>query len=76
VVGAERLRLRIAVVRGALELCALAIGIGLGGTFGIGTVAFALLIGPSVELSFWLLERTSLTQAASPTTAPAPAYDL
>jgi uncharacterized membrane protein YczE len=64
VVGAERLKLRIAIVRVALELSALGIGIGLGGTFGVGTVAFALLIGPSIELSFWLLDRASLTVPA------------
>ena len=39
---------------------ALAVGIALGGTFGVGTVAFALLIGPVVELGFWLLERSPL----------------
>ncbi len=64
VVGAERTRLRIGVVRGALELTALAVGFALGGTVGIGTVAFALLIGPAVEGSFWLLERASLAQPA------------
>jgi uncharacterized membrane protein YczE len=64
VVGSERLTLRIAIVRVALELSALGIGVGLGGTFGVGTVAFALLIGPSIEVSFWLLERTRLTLPA------------
>jgi len=61
VVGSRRLGRRIAVVRGAMEVCALAIGIVLGGTFGIGTVVFALSIGPSIETSFWLLERTRWT---------------
>jgi uncharacterized membrane protein YczE len=61
VVGAERLRRRIAAVRVVMEVCALGIGIGLGGTIGAGTVAFALLIGPSIEVSFWVLERTRLT---------------
>jgi uncharacterized protein len=64
VVGSERLKLRIAIVRVALELSALGIGIGLDGTFGVGTVAFALLIGPSIEFSFWLLDRASLTVPA------------
>lgn len=72
VVGSERLSLRIAIVRAALELCALGIGIGLGGTFGVGTVAFALLIGPSIEVAFWVLERSRLT-LPTPATAPAPA---
>ena len=59
-VGARRTRVRIAVVRGTLELCALAVGIVLGGTFGAGTVIFALSVGPTIEASFWLLERTPL----------------
>ncbi len=65
VVGAERTRFRIGIVRGALELMALAVGFVLGGTVGIGTVAFALLIGPAVEGSFWLLERASLALPAT-----------
>jgi uncharacterized membrane protein YczE len=32
----------------------------LGGTFGVGTVAFALLVGPVVEAGFWLLSRSRL----------------
>ena len=76
VVGSERLSLRIAIVRIALEIGALGIGIGLGGTFGVGTVAFALLIGPSIEVSFWLLERSRLTLPPAPAAAPVPAYDL
>jgi uncharacterized protein len=72
VVGSLRLGRRIAVVRAALELCALGLGILLGGTFGVGTVAFALLIGPSIEACFWLLERTRLTRphSASPVAVP------
>jgi uncharacterized membrane protein YczE len=60
VVGAERTPLRIGLVRAALELSALAAGVALGGTVGAGTVAFAILIGPSIELSFWALERSPL----------------
>jgi uncharacterized protein len=60
VVGAQRTRFRIGVVRATLELCALAAGVALGGTFGVGTIAFALGIGPSVELSFWLLAHSPL----------------
>ncbi len=37
------------LVRGAIEVTAVAIGFALGGTVGIGTVAFALLIGPAVQ---------------------------
>jgi uncharacterized membrane protein YczE len=64
-VGALRTHVRIAFVRGALELCALIVGFVLGGTFGVGTVLFAVGVGPCVEASFRLLER-------SPLAAPAP----
>jgi uncharacterized membrane protein YczE len=40
----------VAAVRTAIELSALVIGVVLGGRFGIGTIAFALLIGPAVAL--------------------------
>jgi uncharacterized protein len=59
-VGARRTGRRVGVVRAAIELCALAVGIALGGTFGVGTVAFAVLVGPVVELGFWLLENSPL----------------
>jgi uncharacterized membrane protein YczE len=45
------------------ELCALVAGILLGGTFGVGTVLFAFLVGPIVEASFAVLERTPLAVA-------------
>jgi uncharacterized membrane protein YczE len=38
------------LVRGVIEVTAVALGFVLGGTVGIGTVAFALLIGPLVQL--------------------------
>jgi uncharacterized membrane protein YczE len=38
----------VALVRALIELGALTVGVVLGGTFGVGTVAFALLIGPAV----------------------------
>jgi uncharacterized protein len=63
-VGARRTGRRIGIVRGTLELCALVAGIGLGGTFGVGTVVFALGIGPVIEASFWLLEHTPLAVAS------------
>jgi uncharacterized membrane protein YczE len=68
-VGASRTGKRIGLVRGTLEVCALAVGIVLGGTFGIGTIAFALLVGPVVEAAFWLLEHTPLA-VAEPGPAP------
>ena len=58
------LGIRIGAARMGLELAALAIGFVLGGTAGLGTVVFALGIGPAVELSFWLLQRTPLAGPA------------
>lgn len=40
----------IAAVRGSIEISAVAVGAALGGTVGIGTLAFAVLIGPAVAL--------------------------
>jgi uncharacterized protein len=68
-VGAWRTGKRIGIVRGTLELGALAGGIALGGTFGVGTVLFALLVGPVVEAAFAALARTPL---AKPSPAPVP----
>ena len=68
-VGAARTRFRVGIVRGTLEICALAVGIVLGGTFGVGTVLFALLVGPIIEASFATLARTPL---AAPSPAPVP----
>ena len=63
-VASQRLGIRIGAARTGIEIAALAIGFALGGTAGIGTLVFALGIGPAVELSFWLLERTPLTAPA------------
>jgi uncharacterized membrane protein YczE len=59
-VSSKRLGVRIGVTRTALELSALALGFALGGTAGVGTLVFALGIGPAVELSFRLLALTPL----------------
>jgi uncharacterized membrane protein YczE len=56
--------------RTAVELTVLLLGFLLGGTIGVGTVVFALGIGPAVELSFRALARTPL---AHPAVASAPA---
>jgi uncharacterized membrane protein YczE len=64
VVAAARTGVRIGVVRSTLEAGALAAGWALGGTVGIGTVAFVVLIGPVIEVSFWLAERALPTQPA------------
>ena len=56
----QKTGIRVGAVRAAIELSALSAGIFLGGTFGIGTVAFALLIGPCIEASFALFRRSAL----------------
>src|SRR4051794_20247190 len=61
-VGAIRTGARIGFVRAALEAAVLAFGFALGGRVGIGTLAFAALIGPAVEGSFWLVSRTRLVE--------------
>jgi uncharacterized membrane protein YczE len=63
-VVSRRLGVRIGAARTAIEVAALALGFALGGTAGLGTLVFALGIGPAVELSFWLLERTPLVAPA------------
>lgn len=60
VVGSQRTGFRIGAVRATLEVSALAVGFVLGGTVGVGTLAFALGIGPTVEFCFWMLERSPL----------------
>lgn len=46
---------KIWIVRTAIEVTVLAIGWALGGNVGVGTVAFALLIGPMVNVTIPLL---------------------
>jgi uncharacterized membrane protein YczE len=50
-------KMRISIVRAALECSVLLIGFLLGGTVGIGTLIFAFGIGPAVELSFNLIKK-------------------
>ena len=47
--------LSLRVVRAAIEVTAVAVGFVLGGTVGIGTVAFALAIGPTVQAGVFAL---------------------
>lgn len=49
----------VRVVRTGIELSALAIGWALGGQVGVGTVLFALTVGPNVH---WFLERMTLAE--------------
>ena len=63
-VAARRAGVRIGIARVSIEIVVTVIGFALGGTVGIGTLAFAFGIGPAVEISFWLLERSPLADAA------------
>jgi uncharacterized membrane protein YczE len=71
VVGA-RTHLRLGLVRAGIEILALAAGFALGGTVGIGTVVFAVTIGPALEAGFWLLRRSPFG-ATAPVLSPEPA---
>lgn len=68
-VGSRRTHVRIGLVRAVLEVSAAVVGFALGGTVGIGTLAFAFGVGPAVELAF-----AGLVQAAV-AAPPAPAYE-
>jgi uncharacterized membrane protein YczE len=52
-------------VRMGLEVSALALGWLLGGTVGLGTVAFALLIGPAVQASLRLSDAVAAAIAGA-----------
>jgi uncharacterized membrane protein YczE len=49
---ARRVRISPGAARSGIELSILVAGIALGGTAGIGTLVFAVLIGPAVNISF------------------------
>ena len=51
----RRTGIGIATVRTTIEVCALALGIALGGHAGIGTVAFAILVGYALAAIFRIL---------------------
>jgi uncharacterized membrane protein YczE len=55
---------RIGVVRALLEISVLVVGFTLGGTVGVGTLAFAVLIGPTIEVSFAALARSPLVRSS------------
>jgi uncharacterized membrane protein YczE len=68
-VVSRRAHVRVGVARGTIELAALVAGLALGGSFGVGTIAFAVLVGPAVETSFAALARSPLaasTEAVTP----------
>ncbi len=64
---------RLWVVRTSIEVVVLSIGWILGGNVGVGTLAFALLVGPMVNVTIpWLRVRIpSPTTPTTPTTEPA-----
>jgi len=66
--GLARRGLRVGPVRTGIEVAALTTGFLLGGTVGIGTLAFALGVGPNVA---WWLPRLDLRGGAAPEPAPA-----
>ena len=73
VVEGERTGLRLGIVRGGLELLALAGGFLLGGTIGVGTVVFALGVGPALEAGFWGVRRSGLAAPSTGAVNPLPA---
>jgi uncharacterized membrane protein YczE len=66
-------RFSIRMVRTALELSVLAAGWLLGGTVGIGTVAFALAIGPLAQVFIPMFTVREPAPAPDPPLVPAPA---
>ena len=64
-VGARRTGVRIGIVRAAIEISVAVVGFALGGTVGIGTVAFAFGIGPAVEVVFRLLVRVGVAEPSA-----------
>ena len=58
--GLARRGRSVRVVRTGIELSALAVGAALGGSVGIGTVLFALAVGPNVH---WFLTHMTLPEA-------------
>jgi uncharacterized protein len=72
VVLGQRTGIRLGVVRAGIEFCALAAGYALGGTIGIGTVVFALGIGPALEGGFWALQRSRFGAPAPAAATPLP----
>ena len=65
---ARRTGRSLRATRVGIELSACAVGVALGGTLGLGTLAFALLIGPVVQLALGRLDAPE--PAASPCRTP------
>jgi uncharacterized membrane protein YczE len=62
----RRTGIGIATVRTTMELCALAVGITLGGHAGVGTIAFALLVGYVLAALFRVLVWSTTPRTATP----------
>ena len=54
----ERTGWRVGTCRALLEFGVLVLGVALGGPVGVGTLAFAMGIGPAIQLAFRLLRQT------------------
>ena len=67
-VVSRRLRVSVRVARATVEIIVVVVSLFLGGAIGLGTVIFALAIGPAVQFAFRLLKVKPL----QPTPAPAP----
>lgn len=65
--ASRRTGVRIAIVRFSMEALVVASGAALGGDVGLGTLLFALTIGPAVEASFWLVLRLGAASPSRPT---------
>jgi uncharacterized membrane protein YczE len=67
----ERTGWPVGVARSGLELLVLIAGIALGGQWGLGTLLFALAIGPSVEVGFHVLRVPRDARLRPPDAPPA-----
>lgn len=65
--GLARRGRSVRAVRTAIELTALAVGAALGGSIGVGTLAFAVSVGPNVH---WFLDRMTLPEPRRRRAAP------
>lgn len=66
--SAFKLGQSIRLTRGVIELTVLVVGFLLGGSVGVGTVLFALLIGPVMQFFLWLFHYEH--KAAAPVATP------
>lgn len=75
VVLGKRTGFRLGIVRAGIEITVLGAGFALGGTVGIGTIVFAVGIGPALEGGFWLLQRSRFgAPVATPVELPVASY--